>query len=530
MTNLLTPQQIEQIIELEKIALKTHKVEADDPAIAQRRAVFYTDGGWRGPSHVRADPPAVGGYGLFGYLYWPVEAKRNFAAPATIASNCGLLTNEQFSKPFSESKIQPVKVAVTAYIESMGASFHCHSNNTAEVEGVFAALKVIKDLDIQDSLIVSDSQYALFGLWRKCQEWEARNWTREGKPIPNVELWQRIYPLFKELLATGKTIRGEWVKGHQDSKCNVEADRLAGQSMNACVNGIVETHVAVTDPAEVWNPKIDVHPLITEAKIYFDGIDATNEMGGYHFYYLGDPKKLDDDMYGKPSSDNMMAVVALKEPDPVLRTLGDAVTKFRHYNQYSVFVGRLDLALRPLNYTQIVNYGVNFFRRNPHHLEIQLPCKTPLVRQMTSANHGNTGMMEMRYLRDLLAAYMENSLPTQPGVIVNDVTDQFYREVETKKKVTREPRFELADKSVTVEISADLHGVGRIKDRLELSEAVDLPRFRHFKHFLSLSNLKVLVVTVQDGLCAYRHAVIISSDEGVGIWCGVYTKAKIILL
>ncbi len=511
---------------MEDVAFKLHKVE-DTHA---RKAVFYTDGGYRMPSHIRVQPPAVGGYGLFGYTYVDAEPRRGHGTSGFTPTNCGLLNNDQVGKPFGENKLENHKVSVITYIEAFGAAFECKSNNAAEVEGIYAALKIIKQLGIREALIKTDSRYAQYGLWIKCPEWASKNWTKEGKPIPNVDVWKRVYELYTDVTATGAIVTCEWIKGHSDSKGNIEADRLAGTSMNVCVNGGGPEHVRFIEPAVAWNPKVDYHPMLTEPKMYLDSVDTGNRINDMSFYYMADPKKLDDDMFGKPSSDAMMAVVALRDPDPVLDKIHEAVSSFGLFNQKAVFISRLDLALRPNNYKQIAEYGLDWFRRNPHHNEIRLPDNTPIVRQMVSTNHGPSGMLEMRYLRDVLLQFMDKSLSTVPGVCITDVTDQIYREVTTKKKETvNEFIYDTADKTMTLGITWDDPSRGHSFIKLTLVEAVNIPRMRHFKHFTQLKDLKVYVVTEREGSAGFRHMTIISSESGIGIWSGVYSNLNIVL-
>lgn len=526
---ILKPEHQSKIEELALAAQKVHKVDME--TVGAPKAVFYTDGGYRMPSHVLCDPPAVGGFGLFGYFYYDCEPRKGHGHSGFAPTTCGLLNNDQLGGPFGEALLPVRKVSVINYIEAMGGSYDCNSNNSAEVDGIYAALKIIKDTGIKEALIKSDSRYALHGVWVGCDRWSTNGWINaKGQPIPNIDLWKRVYSLFKELRDAGVKVHGEWVKGHLDSKGNVEADRLAGMSMNAVVNNESDGRLDIVDPGDQWNPKVVTHPFITESKLYYDNMDISNEYNGHHFYYLGDPKKLEDDMFGKASSDAMMAVIALPTVEPVLNSLYEACSQFKHYNKMGVFVARIDLAFRPANYYLIANRGTGYFRRNPRFDEVWLPCKTPVIRRMSNQNHGNTGMMEMRMLRDTLIRYMDGSIVSAPGTVVTDITEQLYRKVEKKKKEVTEFRFEATDKvlSVDIEWDSDLHGI--LKDRLDLAEAVNIPRLRHFKHFAELEGLKVSIITERIGTLGYNYTLVIQSNVGYGIWSGVYANKKILII
>lgn len=529
MLDLIQADHIAQIVTLEEKAIKTHKLEGGVIS-DNRKAVFYSDGGYRMATHLRTAPPPVGGYGLFGFLWVPGKPKKGHGCSGFTPTDCGLVNNYELGKEFGDAKVTPTEVTVVAYMESMGATFDCASNNVAEVEGIYAALSIAKQLDIKDILIISDSRYALQGLWKHCANWCEQGWLKEGKPRPNAAMWERVYTLFKELQDKGVVIKGEWVKGHQDNKGNIEADRLAGLSMNACTNGITDFVMTVTDPSDQWNPKVNIHPMITESRFYYDAMDDTNIYNGHSFFYMADPKKLDEDQYGKASSDMMMTCLAMRNPDPVLQTLWNTCSAFKHYNKLSVFIGRLDLALRPANYQQILVRGLDWFRSNPHRIEIQLPCKTPILRQMPTLNHGNSGMAEMRSLRDMLVSFMDGKAYDFPHHVVNDVTDQIYKTVTTKKGDVLEPVMAVNDKTLNLDVTWDSPQYGRMKDKVSLAEAVAVPRFRHFKHFTTLTDLKCYVITVREGIAGYRYFFIVSTSDAVGIWAGVYSNRKTLLI
>lgn len=530
MSVLITEDLRARILELDEVAKKVHKIDDVETGI-QNKAVFYTDGGFRTASHILNAPPAVGGYGLFGYTYYEAEPRKGHGTSGFTPTNVGLLNHDQLGRPFSELKIKPEKVTVRSYIQAMGGTYDCKSNNTAEVSGILAALRIINDLGITEAFIKTDSKYALYGLTEYCRKWSLNGWKKsDGEQVANVAQWKEIYKFYTDLLDSGVKINVAWVKGHLDSKGNVEADKLAGMSMNSCVNenGTIEV-ATVIDPADMWNPRVASHPLITESKLYYDNIDTGNEIAGLNFYYTGDPKKLEDDMFGKPSSDSMMACVALKEQDPVLQCIYDTCAHFKHYNNMLVFVSRIDLAFRPVNYQLIKQYGITALRKDIHSMMIMLPCKTPLIRQMTNQNHGESGMNEMRMLRDLLLTFIDNSIYTSPQVVVNDITDIIYKTVETKKKTTIEPVFESTDKSIVVPVVWEHPVHGKVLDKLTLTEAINTPRFRHFKHFTGLSNLKVFVITITNSQAGYKHYTVVSSDDGYGIWAGVYANSVTVL-
>lgn len=89
---------------------------------------------------------------------------------------------------------------------------------------LMAAIKGLERLTMPSVVtVVSDSQYVVKGMSSWLPGWEAKGWkTSDGKPVKNVDLWQRL----KEA-AKGHTVTWQWVKGHAGNPGNERADRLA---------------------------------------------------------------------------------------------------------------------------------------------------------------------------------------------------------------------------------------------------------------------------------------------------------------
>jgi ribonuclease HI len=68
----------------------------------------------------------------------------------------------------------------------------------------------------------TDSEYLRLGITERISKWQAANWQRKGKPIPNVDLWQALWGLAKQ-----HDICWHWVRGHAGNPLNERVDRLA---------------------------------------------------------------------------------------------------------------------------------------------------------------------------------------------------------------------------------------------------------------------------------------------------------------
>lgn len=76
--------------------------------------------------------------------------------------------------------------------------------------------------------MVTDSQYVQKGIEEWLANWKRRGWkTAAGKPVKNVDLWQRL-----DSATNGHRIRWSWVRGHSGHPENELADRLANRAID----------------------------------------------------------------------------------------------------------------------------------------------------------------------------------------------------------------------------------------------------------------------------------------------------------
>ena len=98
------------------------------------------------------------------------------------------------------------------------------TNNRMELMAAIAALSALK----RPSSIEfhTDSEYLRKGITEWIDGWASKGWkSKGGKPISNVDLWQRLWPLVKQ-----HDINWHWVKGHSGDRMNERVDALARQA------------------------------------------------------------------------------------------------------------------------------------------------------------------------------------------------------------------------------------------------------------------------------------------------------------
>lgn len=95
------------------------------------------------------------------------------------------------------------------------------TNNRMELMGVISALSALKEPCSVE--LYTDSQYiskAINEGWLR--GWKAKNWSRKGGELKNVDLWKQL----DGLLST-HSVSFHWVKGHADNEFNNRCDALA---------------------------------------------------------------------------------------------------------------------------------------------------------------------------------------------------------------------------------------------------------------------------------------------------------------
>ena len=99
------------------------------------------------------------------------------------------------------------------------------TNNRMELTAVIEALASLKRSC--KITLYTDSEYVRKGMTEWIQGWQRRGWkTADGKPVKNVELWQRLDALRKL-----HEVDWRWVKGHAGDPGNERADALANKGV-----------------------------------------------------------------------------------------------------------------------------------------------------------------------------------------------------------------------------------------------------------------------------------------------------------
>ncbi len=109
------------------------------------------------------------------------------------------------------------------------------TNNRMEMMAAIQALEAL--LEPCNVVLNTDSTYVMKGITEWMPGWKRKNWkTADGKPVKNVDLWQRLDSARKH-----HEVEWRWVKGHSGDIGNELADQLANE-------GITSLEVTRRDP------------------------------------------------------------------------------------------------------------------------------------------------------------------------------------------------------------------------------------------------------------------------------------------
>jgi len=106
------------------------------------------------------------------------------------------------------------------------------TNNIAELTAIIKAIQIIKKLEIEKKVIVSDSEYAIKCATTYGEKLAKKNWLcKNGNSPPNVDLVKKLYELTNQYNIRYKHVEAHTDRTDRHSIGNYNADKLA----NACL-------------------------------------------------------------------------------------------------------------------------------------------------------------------------------------------------------------------------------------------------------------------------------------------------------
>lgn len=111
-----------------------------------------------------------------------------------------------------------------------GAYVKNGTNNIAELNALFKALKLCESNPNHQNTIFSDSKYSIDCICTWAYGWKAKGWTKKSGEIKNLELIKEAHFLYEKIK---DNITIKHVKGHAGIEGNELADRMAVHTIKA---------------------------------------------------------------------------------------------------------------------------------------------------------------------------------------------------------------------------------------------------------------------------------------------------------
>lgn len=471
-------------------------------------AVIYVDGGYM---HKAGN----GGWGLHGFTYNGAPPKRGSGNPKALPT----------AKGYSDSKDN--LVSVTNYIDGAGPIESARSSTEVELVAAIKALEWISENDIKHTVIKSDSKTVVDGASNWINKWKNNGWVKsDGKTVSSKNHWQTVDDLQTLIKSQQKTLEFEWVKGHNGEFGNETVDQYARIGNSLSMRGGTYSYLTTKASLGYWNPKVSFNRLLGTGKWYFSTTDEQYQRdNGEYIYYVGDHGK-EDELYGKPITSTSLTVLFLKQAEPVLETYRKLAVDLDVKKFGAIMIGRLDNIFNKFQYTQIIEHGSSLLHWDNKRKDITTGChqKKMLIMEQNPPKLAYQAVETIHSLEKRLIEHLDE----EGFIMTSDVTDVFY---ETDKKGKTKLKKEIPLTIKTIELKAVYNTdkkntakktENKTKD-IKMIVGRDLPGRNTLNH-LADTNPKIEVITWRESSKAIRYATVVTTDEGVGIWAGVYSN------
>ena len=475
-------------------------------------AVFYSDGGCR--------PGGLGhtGYGIHGYFYSDLAPTQGSGHPTQRLTSTGYQP-----KAGLPDRKEVVEVKPTFYVNAYGSMEGIRTNNQAELDAAFQALQLAKDQNVQEVLILTDSQQTVQGMNGRVETWMKNNWIRSnGEPVKNIPDWKNLYQALTQLRDTGTKVTFKWVRGHDGNFGNERADQLATLGTILSRQGKIVNERTFTPAKGYWNRKTTHHPLLG-APYAYDRTDTPADVGGR--YLLGNFGFDDEEieLQGKPVADTWFAHVKLDEANEVLEHLR-ASMRAQSPNELRAYVTDLRVALKADFAQAFDEYGPNsvIYDDKTRRRNFVSLAERPISKEYRPLRMSLNAFAVMESIAGLSRAFDLKS----PDLGVLDITSLLWKkdlkEAWAVTDATKAPELEVTiDGQICADASPGANLI-TVRKNIGLIFGLDLADRNVLNRLSSLSPQAQLLWWVQDG--AVRYATRIQCLGGVRIQAAPYAN------
>lgn len=496
---------------------------SDENKTVPLEAVVYADGGCR-PSR------GIGGFGFHGYIFQPIPQKTGSGCKSAMPTAAG----------YVKGKTGNLDITLHHYVDGFGALIPEVTNNIAELVAADQALKKLSEFNLSKVLLLLDSQYVTQGLTGWAENWEKNNWVRpDGQPVPNREYWQSLLTSKRLMHDSGAEVKVQWVKGHNKGEAlgNDIADAHATRGVmlgRNIMHGFIgsdeveHNHIKHTDAKGYWSSSEERNRLISHPKWYFNPSDSSGmkSKDGRFVYYFGDAGD-EDDLVGRRSATATYSVLYLKEADPYLSKIRDAVMGMGVNHFQGPMRGHLDKIFHQEVMADLNTHGTSSMVRDVNKQRLLSYNDILLAEEIRPTKLAYRGFDRLNALQQLLDEYLHPQKNSR--VRVTDITTNLYETQSTAKKTTVKLNPSIKSTTRTLSYAVDYAGPDNttLSTTIPLTVALDLPD-RNTLAALADESAKVSVITWPESERALRYAVVVESKEDVGIWSGIYANLHVL--
>jgi len=173
----------------------------------------------------------------------------------------------------------------------IGGSEKNTTNNRMELTAAIKTLEKLKNYQISENFkLRTDSKYLIEGYTKWIVNWKKNGWkTSAGKPVQNIDLWQKI----DQLRIDG--LKMEYVKGHSGDKQNDRVDLIAtNYSKGISILSDIEESNNIEDifsepaPLEIQElySRNELIQKFSEKKYFLTSSELNNLLGEENYSYI----------------------------------------------------------------------------------------------------------------------------------------------------------------------------------------------------------------------------------------------------
>lgn len=471
-------------------------------------AVFYVDGGMR---PINGKNKAT--YGIHGYFFSSEPTTKHFGAKDFLP------TPEGYT--LKKDTLPQDKCTVIAYYETYGQS-PGGTNNTGEMDALIVALRTILADDMIKHLktcyIWSDSEGTVKGanLWMK--GWIKNGWRNsQGNPVANKERWLIIKELLEEVAKHKVKLMFQWIRGHVGNHGNELADYQASKA----IFSNIDTDEAITLPENMYVSETGHTRLLLDSKMYhrYNVIPTVDERAQYlTFSHPSSNYDVGEDV-GRASRDVGIGLVRVHQRDAIVDKVIEACEYINETHVECPIIIHLQTILKPGIEDQIEGGLLKNFRIDSEN-HVKSLKKEVLLTVVNPPRLSYRLYDEYEEAANILDYYEKNS----DLIRYTDITDLFFEKAPTKKDPDKLKFVLTSEKSLDVKATFP----GEEKDRegtVTITFGIDTPQRRMFNGIATM-NPKIGVITWEESENVYRFGLIVTCDEGTGIWYGPYCNTQ----